>query len=210
MGKNLKINNIMFISGPLAFTFYVLHDVLGSLNYPGYNAMTQAVSDLTAANAPSIWIAQPLSIGYGLFSIICTIQACFYLYSKLNKVQWTGLLIFALMNIISFFGYTLFPLSEAGTPAGFQNTMHIVVTILVVVSSIVSLLLVSFGSYKKMGDKALGMVSLLAFILMLVGAIGTNVAPASIFGIVERFSIYAAVGFTCFIGIRCMASKWVV
>jgi hypothetical protein len=82
------------------------------------------------------------------------------------------------MNLSSAVGYAIFPLSEAGAPDGFQNQMHIVVTILVVVSAIVSLILIAVGSRLKSGD--------------------------SVLGVVERLSVYAAVGFTCFLGIRCM------
>ncbi len=204
MEKRLNRKNLWFISGPLAFVFYVLHDLLGSLHYPGYNPLTQAVSDLTAASAPSRWIAQPLSSCYGFLSVICSVLACFYLYRKVNKTQWIGLLVFVFMNLSSAVGYAIFPLSEAGAPDGFQNQMHIVVTIVVVVSSIVSLILITVGSRMKSGDSALGVAALPAFLLMLAGAIGTNVVPAGVFGIVERLSVYAAVGFTCFLGIRCM------
>lgn len=93
MEKRLNRKNLWFISGPLAFVFYVLHDLLGSLHYPGYNPLTQAVSDLTAASAPSRWIAQPLSSCYGFLSVICSVLACFYLYRKVNKTQWIGLLV---------------------------------------------------------------------------------------------------------------------
>ena len=36
---------------------------------------------------------------------------------------------------------------------------------------------------------------------MFVGAIGTGVAPPQYFGLVERFSVFAAVGFTAIAGL---------
>ena len=111
------------------------------------------------------------------------------------------------MNFISAVGYSLFPLTESGTPDGFQNKMHIIVTIAVVATSIISLLLIIIGGFIKSSDKVTAAAAAVAFLLMAAGAIGTNAAPASIFGIAERFSTYAAVGFTAFLGIKCFAQK---
>lgn len=197
-------SKIIFLSGPLALVCYLMHDILGSINYKGYDPLTQAVSDLTAENAPSLWISRPLSALYGLFSIICIAAACVFFRKKINAVQYSGLLVYALMNIISAVGYSLFPLTESGSPDGFQNKMHIIVTIAVVASSVISLLLIIIGNFFRKSDKAMSIAAVIVFLFMAGGAIGTNIAPASIFGIVERLSTYAAVGFTAFIGIKCL------
>ena len=54
----MALKKAIYLSGPLAFICYLLHDILGSINYPGYDPFAQAVSDLTAENAPSLWIAR--------------------------------------------------------------------------------------------------------------------------------------------------------
>lgn len=203
----MTIKKAIHLSGPLAFVCYLLHDILGSINYPGYDPFTQAVSDLTAENAPSLWISRPLSTLYGLFSIICVISACIFLRKKTNSAQYIGVIVFAVMNLISAVGYSLFPLTESGTPDGFQNQMHIVVTIAVVATSIISLLFIIVGGFLKNSDKAMAIAAAAAFLLMAGGAVGTNIAPASIFGIVERFSTYAAVSFTAFLGIKCFTIR---
>ncbi|MGN0665511.1 MAG: DUF998 domain-containing protein [Huintestinicola sp.] len=203
----MTIKKAVYLSGPLAFVCYLLHDILGSINYPGYDPFTQAVSDLTAENAPSLWIARPLSTLYGLFSIVCVISACIFLRKKINTAQYIGVIVFAVMNLISAVGYSLFPLTGSGTPDGFQNKMHIVVTIAVVATSIISLLFIIVGGFLKKSDKAMTIAAAAAFLLMAGGAVGTNIAPASIFGIVERFSTYAAVGFTAFLGLKCFTIK---
>lgn len=167
-------SKIIFLSGPLALVCYLMHDILGSINYKGYDPLTQAVSDLTAESAPSLWIARPLSALYGLFSIIC-IAACVFFRKKINAVQYSGLLVYALMNIISAVGYSLFPLTESGSPDGFQNKMHIIVTIAVVASSVISLLLI-IGNFFRKSDKALSIAAVIAFLFMAGGAIGTNIA----------------------------------
>ena len=42
--KNKKLINYLCLSGILSIIFYVLHDVVGAMNYPGYNWMSGAVS----------------------------------------------------------------------------------------------------------------------------------------------------------------------
>ena len=110
--------------------------------------------------------------------------------------------IYAVMNLISAVGYTLFPLTDNESPSSFPNTMHIVVTVLVVVTSIVSLILLAAGGRAANGDRTLSVASAIAFIMMLFGAMGSNLLPAGIFGLVERCSTYAAVLFTAFLGIH--------
>ena len=45
--------------------------------------------------------------------------------------------------------------------------------------------------------------------MMLVGAMGMNIVPAAYFGVVERFSVFAATGFNAALGIHlfCMKSE---
>lgn len=142
---------LIFLSGPLALVCYALHDILGALNYPGYDPLTQAVSDLTADSAPSLWISQPLSRVFGAFSILCACAACVYLAKRVNRLQYSGVIVYAAMNAVSAVGYTLFPLTDAGLPDGFQNVMHIVVTVIVVAASVVSLVLMGVGGLLKCG-----------------------------------------------------------
>ena len=61
------------LCGVVGILFYLLHDIVGALNYPGYIWLSQAVSDLTATDAPSYVIASGLSSVYGLFSCICSL-----------------------------------------------------------------------------------------------------------------------------------------
>ena len=41
------------VFGLFSILFYFLHDIIGAQHYPGYEWMRQAVSDLTATDAPS-------------------------------------------------------------------------------------------------------------------------------------------------------------
>ena len=113
-----------------------------------------------------------------------------------------GLHLFTVMNWISNVGYAMFPLEDSGKEiASFQEIMHIVVTAAVVLLSIVSLVLLIIAGFRKGGIRGLGIWAAAALLMMMIGAIGQKAVPPAYFGIVERFSVFAAVGFNAVCGI---------
>ncbi len=201
--KNRTILNYLSLTGILAVVFYVLHDVVGAQFYPGYNFLSQAVSDLTASDAPSRVVAGGLSSVYGIFSVISSMAVVLLVKDQLNKTLRVGIYLFAVMNLISNIGYSLFPLSTSGYAATFQDVMHLyVVTMLVVLLSISSLILIIVGGLKgKIKFQSLSYIAMVALLLMMSGAILSNLVDPSIFGLVERFSTYSAVLFTGVLGV---------
>lgn len=191
------------LSGILSFVFYILHMVIGALHYPGYDWVSQAVSDLTAVNAPSQAIAGGLSQVYGLFNIVCCTLVCIYIQSKGNKFLRICIYLFTVMNWISSIGYSLFPLTDSGYAGTLQDILHVyIVTALVVLLSIASLILIfAAGLRDQKQYLSLGIIAAITLACMLIGAVGTGVVPQAYFGLVERFSTISAVAFTAVLGI---------
>ena len=184
----------------LGMVFYLLHDVIGAANYPGYQWMRQAVSDLTATDAPSFIIARSLSGIHGIFIGICCAFLCVMVMNAVKSLK-IGIYLLTAMHGISAVGYSLFPLSSSGYDGSMQSFLHVyVVTVLVVLLSIISLILIAVGSFRD-GKRALGILASVTFICMLFGAVGSKTLPKEIFGIVERFSTYGIIVFTGILGI---------
>lgn len=199
--KKRKLINWLCLTGIISLIFYILHDVLGSINYSGYNWTRQAVSDLTATDSPVYGIAHSLSLVYGILSCLCSLLVCILVKKEEKKTLRLGVYLFTTMNFISAIGYSLFPLSSKGYDGSFQSFIHVyVITIAVVLLSIISLILISVGAFKSK-KKLLGTLSIVALLLMFFGAAGSGILPKSVFGIVERFSTYSAVVFTAILGI---------
>ncbi len=199
--KKYKLINWLCLSGIIAAVFYLLHDMIGAANYPGYDWTGQAVSDLTATDAPSFAVASGLSHVYGIMSCLCSALACILVQKEKKKSLRLGVYLFAIMNLVSAVGYSIFPLSSAGYDGSSQSFMHVyVVTIAVVLLSIVSLVLIAVGAIKSK-KKLLGALAIVALVLMFVGAVGSGNVPKEVFGIFERFSTYSAVVFTAILGI---------
>ncbi|MDR0302285.1 MAG: DUF998 domain-containing protein, partial [Treponema sp.] len=182
--------------GAIGVIFYFLHIVFGSIFYEGYNPFAQAISDLTASNSPSKNIASLLTFIYGIFSVIFTFLFFIYFRKKINKMISSGSCFLFIMNVISSFGYSLFPLSTAGFNNTFQDKMHVVVTGLVVAFTILALIFLGFGFIKTREYKYMGIISLCTFLLLIFGVILLNIVPKEYFGAAERINVYSIVIYT--------------
>ena len=96
-----------------------------------------------------------------------------------------------------------------GYAGSFQDVMHMVVTVAVVLLSIVSLSIIIAAGIKSRNCRSYGVCAGIALGMMLVGAFGMKLVPAAYFGVVERFSVFAATGFNAALGIYlfCMNIK---
>ncbi|KAF0091787.1 MAG: Uncharacterized protein FD141_1576 [Fusobacteria bacterium] len=193
--------NWMGLLGFISFISYTAAVVFAPFAYPGYDWKSQAVSDLSAANSPSLMLWNQLSSLYVICGIVSITMVCIFISGKLNKPISIGIYLFAAMNWVSGVGYAAFPLSSSGFAGTFQDIMHMVVTALVVLLSIIALIMIMIGGYRKKQYPSLALWATTALTLMFVGAIGTGVAPEGVFGIFERFSVFAATGFNAVLGI---------
>ena len=128
----------------------------------------------------------------GLVLIMAVCLSMVYVKLKLLK---TGVYLFALVEWICSVGYTTFLWSENS----FQNFMHLAVTVMVVVLSVVSLAVI-FIVARKEELNSLSIWALIFFLMMLTGPLGMNVFPP-FFGLFERFSTFSAVIFNAVLGI---------
>ena len=135
--------------GVLSFLSYAAAVVLAPLAYPGYDWMAQAVSDLSAADAPSLALWNQLSALYNVCEVVCVAVVCIGIQGQKTRLLRTGIYLFAIMEWISAAGYRMFPLSSSGYAGAFQDMMHMVVTALVVLLSIVSLSVIIAAGVKE-------------------------------------------------------------
>ena len=201
---NRKLINWLGLLGIIQLLSYTAAIVFSPMAFPGYNWMEQAASDLSATNAPSRLLWNQLSAFYDSGSVVCATCVSIYISEKKisTKLFRVGIYLFVIMNWISKVGYQIFALSDAGKDiGGFQEVMHMVVTACVVLLSIVSLVLLIIAGCKDKEMKGLGVWAALALGMMFMGPIGMAAFPPQYFGIFERFSTFAAVGFTAVLGV---------
>ena len=192
------------LTGVLALLSYAAAVVFAPSAYPDYNWMAQAVSDLSAEAAPSRHLWNQLAAPYNICSVVCaTCAALFVSQERVNtRLFRTGLYLFMAMNWVSALGYGMFPLADGGKEiASFQEIMHMVVTALVVLLSVASLIVMIVAGFRDRRAKGIATCAAVALAMMLAGSIGTGIVPPQYFGIMERFSVFAAVGFNAVLGV---------
>ena len=193
--------------GILSFLSYTEAVVFAPLAYPDYDWMAQAVSDLSAANAPSLSLWNQLTALYHACEVVCVTVVCIGIQGHKTKPLRISAYLFAIMEWISAVGYRMFPLSDSGYAGAFQDVMHMVVTATVVLLSIVSLTVIIVAGAKNRNCRSYGICAAVALCMMLVGALGMKIVPAAYFGVVERFSVFAATGFNAALGVHLFISK---
>ena len=199
--------NYCGLLGIVALLSYTVAVVFSPLAYPGYNWMAQAVSDLSASNAPSLGLWNQLSSLYNICTLICAMMVCVGIQGKGSRLLRTGIYLFTTMEWISAVGFSMFPLSDSGYAGTFQDKMHIISTVLVVMLSIVSLVILIIAGVKTKEYRSFGVFAGIALGMMLVGALGMNIVPKEYFGVVERFSVFAAVGYNAVLGVQLFRMK---
>ena len=188
--------------GILSFLSYAAAVVFAPLAYLGYDWLSQAVSDLSAANAPSLALWNQLTAFYNVCEVVCVTVVCIGIQGQKTKLLRTGVYLFAVMEWISAVGYRMFPLSDSGYAGAFQDVMHMVVTVAVVLLSIASLTIIIIAGVKNKDCRSYCICAAVALAMMLVGALGMKIVPSAYFGVVERFSVFAATGFNAALGIH--------
>ena len=171
--------------GGVSFLSYAAAVAFAPLAYPGYDWMAQAVSAL-----------------YNACEVVCTTVVCIGIQGQKTRLLRVGVYLFAVMEWVSAIGYRVFPLSDSGYAGAFQDVMHMAVTALVVLLSIVSLTVIITAGAKSKACRSYGVCAAIALDMMLVGAVGMKLVPPQYFGVVERFSVFAATGFNAALGIH--------
>ena len=188
------------IFGIISLLSYTAMVVFSPLDYPGYNWLSMAVSDLSAVGAPSAALAERLNALFGPCAVVSVMAVCVGAAGCRSKLLKTGIGSFAAMEWITVVGYKMFPWVQGVAASSFQNVMHLLVTALVVLLSIISLLLIAIGGRKErlpsLSNWAIGCLA-----AMMIGALGTGIMPKSVFGLFERFSTFSAVVFNAILGV---------
>ena len=202
--KRLRMLGILGIISLLSYTAMV---VFSPLAYPGYDWLSMAVSDLSAEGAPSEELANQLNALFGPCGLVSIMAVCVGVAGCKSKVLKLGIYFFAVMEWACNVGYSLFLWVNDAPTSNPQNVMHLAVTVLVVVFSLVSLVLVAIGAGKE-NIKSLSIGAIVCLATMLIGPMGTAFLPKAVFGLFERFSTFSAVVFNAVLGIYLMRGRF--
>lgn len=184
----MKTKQWMMSLGMIGVVAYVIHTLLGRLLWPAYNPITTDISSLTAIGAPNRDLLLIFTTIYSIASILFVIQ----MIISSTKTIRLGWIVSLLMHVVSFVGYSLFPLVGDKTDMNFSNVMHIVVTVFVVMTTISSSFILAIG-YIKNKEKIGYFILVMAIIITMAGALNPICMANkwNVLGLVERLVIYS-------------------
>jgi hypothetical membrane protein len=203
--RRLSIGQYLCVAGPIAVLLYLIHVVWGGLAWPGYNPMTQTISELTGSTSPNATALTVLTTTYGVGMVICAIGVVLTM-PQLTAPTTTrvGAILLLVMTAASLIGYGLFPLDLSGAVDSFQNLGHYVVTGIVVLCTLGSVWLVGIGLSRTSAHRRLGLFSVVcASIITIFGGI-TPAAIAQgwpISGLTERINIFTLLAWVCVLAV---------
>lgn len=204
MEKRVRTLGLLGLISLLSYTAMV---VLSPLAYPGYDWMSMAVSELSAEGAPSQSLANQLNALFGPCGLVSIMAVCIGVADCRSKLLKSGIYFYAAMEWACNVGYSLFPWIMDASSSNLQNVMHLVVTGLVVVFSLVALVLIAMGARREQ-MKTLSIWAIVCLAAMLIGPIGTSLLPQTVFGLFERFSTFSAVVFNAVLGVWLFRGKF--
>ncbi len=186
------LRNALLFCGILSSLFYAAMDVIGGTRWQSYSWMSQEFSRLSAIGAPSRPLHLVLNPIYTLLVIAFGVGVWLSAGQRLApRVIGAALIAYSL---VSFIWPQFFP-EDLSRPVGaLTNTMHIVITIVTVLSWI---LILSFGaSLFGKGFRIYSLLTLAAVVVFggLAGSQGPRLAaglPTPWLGLVERLNIYS-------------------
>lgn len=190
----MKIENTLMPLGMVGAVAYLLHTIIGKILWTEYDPITMDISSLTAVGSPNRNLLMVFTTIYGIATILFTIGMIIKSFRKYHAITRMGWIVLLIMNAVSSFGYNLFPLSGDKTQMSFGNMMHIVVTVIVVLTTISAGYLLAIGYLKKEAMKRLGIFTLIMTIIITITGVTNPIGMANnlnILGLTERAVIYS-------------------
>ncbi len=190
-------NKVLMLCGILAPVVYVITVILGGFLRPGYSHVSQAVSDLIATGAPNKSLLDPLFALYNLLTIAFGLGLFQHVRSDhQNRGKVVGTLGALCLVAEGIFGLiTLFFPEDLGgmsTTISGTGTMHIVFAGLSSLTTMLTILLMSFWFRNSPRLRGYGLYSFISVIAVFLsgGLAAVSVANNSpVGGLVERITI---------------------
>ncbi len=176
------------ISAPLLYAFTV---ILGGILWSDYNHFSDAISELTATEAP---YRLPLNILFSISLVLATLFAvtAFLFVGRFgNRLLKAGMTILIAITVLSFL-WAFFPMDPRGEEITVRGMVHLILAGIVSPMTIISPILVGLGFRKIQVFRGYAVYSLISATLILVTglmavlSVQSNVAYLGLF---ERLTI---------------------
>jgi hypothetical protein len=180
---------VLLVCGIVSSLLYVATTILGAMRWEGYSSTSQSVSELFAINAPSRPLVVPLLLAYDGLVIAFGLGVWGSSGRKRPLSVVAGLLVgYGVIGLVG----PIAPMHQRGVGGTLTDTMHIVVTMVLVLFIV---LIIGFGaaaSGKRFRLYSIGTILALVAFGALAGLDGSRLAanlPTPWLGVKERINI---------------------
>jgi hypothetical membrane protein len=188
-------NKLFFLCGMLAPVVYIATVIIGGIRRPGYNHISQFVSELIEMGAPNKWLLNPLFALYNLLTMAFGIG----LFMKVRNMSQgkgkvsglLGALVLVAEGICGFLT-VFFPQDPRGAPVTSTGIMHLVLAGLSSLTTILSMALMGFWFRTISRLRGYGIYSFVSAIVVFISggaAAYTGATLSPILGLMERITI---------------------
>jgi hypothetical membrane protein len=211
----MTMQRALLACGVVSSFLYVLIDLLGGLSYDGYSFANQAISELGAIGAPSKPLVDPLFLVYDLLMLAFGVGVFREAARRSRALRVTGALLIAYGLIglapLLFASPDSFAMHQRGTGSLTTDTLHIVLTGVLVLMLLISMGFAGFALGPRF--QAYSFATLITVIMF--GALTAPYAPRLAagqatpgLGIVERIDVYAAFLWVAVLSVALLRQPW--
>ena len=186
---------------------YVVGMIFVPSAYPGYDWISQPVTDLYARNAPSFALWNQLASLYAVGALVCVAMLAVAIQEKWNKPIRSGIYLITATAWISSIGSLVLRFSGAEGAITFPDVTIYILDIMVILAIITSKILIMKGGYRQKTNYSLAICATIALALMIISIIGMIISPAEYLGIFHRAVILPFNGFVALLGLFLFMGK---
>jgi uncharacterized membrane protein len=132
------LKRLLLAAGIAAVALYGIGDLVSGLLYEGYRFADQAISELSAFGSPVRPIMMSVIVVHG--ALVTAFGVGVWLSAHRRSLRWAGIFMIG-AGLIGFPTHTVFAMSSRGMEIGFNDTMHIALSMtfsILVVAAIVA------------------------------------------------------------------------
>jgi hypothetical protein len=214
MGNASKLGKVLLICGVLASLLYVVTDILAGMIWEGYSFSSQAISELSAIDAPT----RPLVVTLGLIYDVLLIAFGFCVWviasgggQRRRTLRLVGGVLVGI-GAIGFVWAPFFPMHLRGVEMTITDTMHWAIAGVVV---LLILVLIALGAiaYRRKWFRLYSIGTLVTLVVVGMWSIfvgGAGIAaeqPTPFFGLMERITVYGYLAWVAALAIVLMREE---
>ena len=182
---------ILFLCGMLIPITYICMYVLGGVLRPGYNHVSDSVSELLSPGAPNRLLLTIIDFAYGLLHIGFGIGVLRFIRESEHMALVGRIGAWMIIGVgVAIIGTAIFPQDARGAPVTIQGKIHLVLVFGALLPfSILSALLIGIWLYRAGMFPGFALYTFISVgVMVVLGAIGGSMAGTSAMGLGERLS----------------------